>query len=1002
MQRWPHRKLKSLDKLKEKLEKEEATAADKEYYKHEIHSIVQKKDHIFRANPTTVVATAARDNYHATATSPTTATAANMSTSDAIVTATSSTPMSGPSTSNQLSDIRSQPASFPISYMPTMPPPDHSHHPATLHSQHHPFIVGSPMQIGTSATTRPSTAQPPPHHESTASSMVPSPLGFPPPHISLCGIIGCDCYFNGGVSSQNLHMPIAVRPPGPPAQISNSPMIQPPHTNPHGTPVSTGLGAPQPPAYYGVPPGYAYAPHMPYAAAAAAAAAVTPAPFHNMVQVNVMDHQSYAQHAAAAAAVAQASNSTSQPIPHTSQPLIAATPTATPIVTNAPPGRSPQSSPNPMGPSAITKPYDVYTSSQMTQPVPPSSNMIYGGTSTNGQLTSGVAANSQQPLATHYWSTDVGQTNGTNNTFTMYNQSTHYHHHHSSAEQGHAAANQTFSSRDGAVNATASTATNNSDAGVRRRLKTAPMTENGPAIPADTITNREESASAVAPAAVDSNQEETARINEDEDESDAESNHSGFNRTEHREDIATNGLTHENGCEKGDTESVRDNNNHQRKVEQERRIPNGTVTVKSAKPFQRNKKHRRADITESTNRASSVENSETNKSGERRDKPSTSNDLSKGDDSHHELDRHDTRGRLHEGRPTRQNSKRPRHNNVGEESTSREKEMLRHNIHMNGVDHSRMNGMTGTMDHQANGDIGHEMAFTSDHEMNGDMNGDMNGAQHNDDNNTNQRIGGFKRSKGSNSQNFNSTTANNRDMVRNQRNYYPEDPPSPRIGNVNGVREDNQNMCAEDDKQKRVKARNWDRMNGRMSDTRNSLNNNGPEVRFGQGDGGGSGAGTGDANCGGGGGGTAAAVVAAGGSCTGSEGTSNACHKTRAKRYELVVHGCVGLGCAQWCADKSMRVIMALGAKALLAMLGVGSVGRNILDGQTDAMVENANDLRLRYASALKGQRFEWIVTQGRKRFIIVLAPFRRKIGSDIGGVSGLILEINQGYEMMK
>lgn len=51
--RWPHRKLKSLDKLKEKLEKEEATAADKEYYKHEIHSIAQKKEHIFRAGPST-------------------------------------------------------------------------------------------------------------------------------------------------------------------------------------------------------------------------------------------------------------------------------------------------------------------------------------------------------------------------------------------------------------------------------------------------------------------------------------------------------------------------------------------------------------------------------------------------------------------------------------------------------------------------------------------------------------------------------------------------------------------------------------------------------------------------------------------------------------------------------------------------------------------------------------------------------------------------------------
>lgn len=51
VRRWPHRKLKSLDKLKEKLEREGAGSADKAYYNAEIGAIAQKKDMLFRSSP---------------------------------------------------------------------------------------------------------------------------------------------------------------------------------------------------------------------------------------------------------------------------------------------------------------------------------------------------------------------------------------------------------------------------------------------------------------------------------------------------------------------------------------------------------------------------------------------------------------------------------------------------------------------------------------------------------------------------------------------------------------------------------------------------------------------------------------------------------------------------------------------------------------------------------------------------------------------------------------
>jgi len=60
VKRWPYRKLVSIDKLIEKMEKEQTTADDKEYYQHELHTLHQRKEHIFRSAGNVAAATPSR------------------------------------------------------------------------------------------------------------------------------------------------------------------------------------------------------------------------------------------------------------------------------------------------------------------------------------------------------------------------------------------------------------------------------------------------------------------------------------------------------------------------------------------------------------------------------------------------------------------------------------------------------------------------------------------------------------------------------------------------------------------------------------------------------------------------------------------------------------------------------------------------------------------------------------------------------------------------------
>eukprot|EP00177_Eucheuma_denticulatum_P005991 GFKZ01010928.1.p1 GENE.GFKZ01010928.1~~GFKZ01010928.1.p1 ORF type:complete len:924 (-),score=138.83 GFKZ01010928.1:283-3054(-) len=402
--RWPHRKLKSLDKLKEKLEKEEATAADKEYYKHEIHTIVQKKDHIFRAN---------------TAPPREASSAAEPSAVDAPTPSTPAPP-----------DSRLYSTSHQHPHPSTHPPA----HPST------PVLIPNHIPI-----QRP--ALPPSHlvHPQQALHAPPMPaVPIPGPHISLCGIVGCDCYMNNGISSQSYHPPLAPRP-----------SAMPPNAPP---PVSGGLPANTPQFYSPTHAQYPYPAHVAYP---------HQAPFHNMVQVNLLEQHPY--------------NPTQQPQPQPPPPVpqsaqsVTAVPTShSPVLVQSalqPPSQPPQSSAPTLSQSAPA--YEVYAPPQQaaTTGQPP---YVYGGFPSQpaAMAVDNVPTMSQSngttgpQMVPHYWP-DVAHASNPNNLVTMYNQTTHHHHHHpaESMANGHAMVGS-----HGVHDGTASSATHNSDAVNSRAL----------------------------------------------------------------------------------------------------------------------------------------------------------------------------------------------------------------------------------------------------------------------------------------------------------------------------------------------------------------------------------------------------------------------------------------------------------------------------------------------------------------------------------------------------
>lgn len=119
-------------------------------------------------------------------------------------------------------------------------------------------------------------------------------------------------------------------------------------------------------------------------------------------------------------------------------------------------------------------------------------------------------------------------------------------------------------------------------------------------------------------------------------------------------------------------------------------------------------------------------------------------------------------------------------------------------------------------------------------------------------------------------------------------------------------------------------------------------------------------------------------------------------------RYETLVHNCVSLGVAQWNTDKAYRITLMVGSKNLLAAAGVTTVGRHAVDGVsgTTECVDNVDEMRGLYESARDGERMEWVARKGRKRYLVVLAPFRKHGGEENSGVAGMIMEVKQNQEL--
>eukprot|EP00171_Calliarthron_tuberculosum_P018947 IDg18947t1 len=73
----------------------------------------------------------------------------------------------------------------------------------------------------------------------------------------------------------------------------------------------------------------------------------------------------------------------------------------------------------------------------------------------------------------------------------------------------------------------------------------------------------------------------------------------------------------------------------------------------------------------------------------------------------------------------------------------------------------------------------------------------------------------------------------------------------------------------------------------------------------------------------------------------------------RARRYDHVVHQCLGLQSAQWCTDMNFKITLALGPKAMLGLAGVPSLGKSVLEG-TDIALESRSTTKNKYSAVAK------------------------------------------------
>lgn len=917
VQRWPHRKLKSLDKLKEKLEREEATAADKDYYKHEIHSIVQKKDHIFRATPS-------RQKP-----SPST----NITTSTPNISSTlaeTTHPTQNSHYSPALPQTEARPHfSYPIS---------HDHFP--LHPQHPTLLMASGM-------TFPQPPVPaPPSHPQPPSALLSGhlgPMSIPPStKFPLCGIIGCDCAFNNGISSQNYHM-------GMPFRSAASPQTLPTNAQPAMAPsASTGFSSPSMThPYYGVPPpGYPYGSALPYPSHPHA----TPL-FHNMVQLNVVDQQPYAHSSPNIAR--PGGNDPSHP-PGTQMP-----PPTQPFPSNADPvqaGALGANGPVRAVPQSSTG-YDAYSTS--------GSAAVYGGA---GACNTGVGAGPGNPsfvpknipqspateppgcadgvptanmsprLATHYWTGGMGQPPGGGNTFTMYNQSTHFHHHHGAGEHptpsSTGAPSRVHKSSCPDVGPTASSsATNNSakkvayinndvEAGGRSKDKLE-MENVGGAIgsSAEIETNGRPSSDylSVPDQTEEDRKTETAMVGNGikyEKLSVVESDDSGEKSDEEEDNSKkVNGAISEPSINDRDlSRHVNGRTPTQELVKESaryhsdnKRVPNG-MSKKNAGV----RKRKRVEECSVSDRAPQlVEESVEN--------------LNELDGTNHSstlemCDGEAGQSRLSNGRHV----DKKRRNGTVRPSDEREKCDTFH-------DSSGNSGAIATIKREYTKSKGlRDETPSSDDGSICDGN-DVKSRAHG-----NGLNGVREEHKIDASSSVARKATDKVGQSANRQKCGVVDPASPLGGAKTSVDHEVMN-----------------RHNVFKREPRGAA------------------------------------------SGTGSDGTVNACTRSRARRYEHVMMNCLGVGCAQWCTDRLLRVTLAVGTRVLLSLVGVGPVGSGAVDCAGDSSSMENKETQKRYNMALSGQKTEWIISTEKRNVLVVLAPFRKRSGGEIAGVSGIVLEVS-------
>ncbi|CDF37947.1 unnamed protein product [Chondrus crispus] len=964
--RWPHRKLKSLDKLKERLEKEEATAADKEYYKHEIHSIVQKKHHIFRATPSS------RDHP------------------------SDSHPSDHPnSSSHSLVDPRTHSSSRP-------PHPSFSHeHPPPPHHPHTPVLMVS-------------NPPPLPHHlpHSLPPPQSLAPVPIPMSSVSFCGAMGCDCCVNGGVSSQGYHLPF-VRQPMPPASSNSSRAPQKPQPNPSGP-----VPSPGPPQFYGIPPSqYPYVSYPPQPPQPQPQPQLQPQPqpqppqppFHNMVQVNVLEQQPYPHPVMAApgqppqaitapqSAQGVASGGNGSPNLIQAGPMLPHSSAMTaPITAAVQQQQQPQSQPQPQ--------FEVY--SGQGPPGQAQNGFVYGGFPAQAPMPmDGMVQATQSKPATpqmvpYYW-TELSHSANPNNLVTMYNQTTHYHHHHAaeSAANGHSVAG-------GMVDGTASSATNNSDAADWRRnaLHMRPKDTSG--MPANsTVTGsrvtgprkqdtsrvaippRPTSAPAASSAAAATAAKPTPTNNTSANNRNPTSNgivrKDGNDLNAAGKDVITakaakhtprtNGRVEEEktDCKKSSSDTRNTSTRVSRNgpgrsgakdtdrtavLPTSPRDTNGAVSRHESSKLNSPKPSKTSDVVRTPELDISNRGQPKHRGQALKPVMQTKNvshpKLRTGAPFRHTGHGHD-RHAAHDRRrvtgksvTSRSPNKRPRRamgtmHGWGPLYISAGNTGLPLPLHHEREVTRRVREITPPSDREespGDPDTG-EGSGSGSGTGTGSGSGDGTGSGSGDG--SGSRSGGGSRGICDDRRAVQGEKgALSREARVRGRKQERMDPPSPSTGSI----------------AKRRKSGNGHSGNGHIVNA----------WRLAGAVGGEDGAGTG--------------LVG-----PGREGASSTA--VRARRYEQVVHQSVALGCAQWSVDKSTRLTSSMGSKALLGVLGVSGLG-------SEGGADTVEGMRGRYTAALRGQRTEWIARQGKKRFLVVVAPFKKRGCAEISGACGVIVEM--------